>query len=281
MLEEKPTGQIKFPPTGGDPYHVRTGDSWESIAKANSLSVWALIEFNFPVIKSESNFQRKCRMVNWLLKTFVGCTKTSDGKNYRFDGTDRPGVIYIPLFDIPPVYTHRVNLHFRSLSLTDVPFDRIFRAIQRAYAPHGIQMQFASGSCLRLSAADAARYASVSGSCEWKITSGEFAEIQRLGSPIPPGDIAVYFVKQFDSATLRGCGGHVPERNACIVASMAATYSTAHEIGHVLLGSGFAPVHDVSTSNLMYQYENPIGDPPGLNAAQVTRMKSSICCKTV
>ena len=281
MLEEKPAGLIKFPPSGGDPYHVRTGDSWESIAKANSLSTWALIEFNFPVVKTEANFQRKCRMVNWLLRHLVGCTKSSDGKNYRFDGSDRPGIVYIPLFDIPPVYTDRVNLHFRSLSLTDVPFDRIFRAVQRAYAPHGIQMSFASGMSLGLSDAEAARFASVSGTCEWEITSGEFAEIQRLGPPIPSTDIAVYFVKEFDTTSLLGCGGHLPNKHACIVAAGAATYSTAHEIGHVLLGSAFSPVHDPSISNLMYAYESRTGDPPSLNAAQLTQMRASTCCRSI
>lgn len=281
MLEEKPIGMVKFPPTGGEPYRVRTGDSWESVARANSLSTWALIEFNFPVVKNEANFQRKCRMVNWLLRNYVGCTKSSDGKNYRFDGMDRPGTIYIPLFDIPPVYTHRVNLHFRSLSLTDVPFSRIFRAIQRAYAPHGIQMVFANGLSLGLSDAEAAKYSSVSGSCEWEIKDGEFAEIQRLGPPIPSSDIAVYFVKQFDSAGLLGCGGHLKDKRACIVASGAALYSTAHEVGHILLGSTFNPVHDPAVSNLMYAFENRTGDPPALHATQVARMKSSTCCLSV
>src|SRR5262245_53064934 len=129
MLEEKPKGVVSFPPEGGDRYRVRTGDSWDSVAKANSLSTWGLIEFNFPVVKAEPDFQRKCRMVNWLLHNYVGCTQSSDGKNYRFDGRDNPGIIYIPLYDVQPTYTHRVRLHFRSLSLTDVPFDRIFRAI--------------------------------------------------------------------------------------------------------------------------------------------------------
>lgn len=278
MLEERPSGPILFPPQGGDRYHVRTGDTWESIASANGLSTWALIEFNFPVVRGETNFQRKCRMVNWLLHHRVGCTHSSDGMNYRFDSRDNPGIIYIPLFDTPSTYTHRVRLHFRSLSLTTVPFDSIFRAVQRAYAPHGIRMDLASGQSLGLPEDEATRLASVSGSCEWEITGGDYAEVQRLGGAIPATDVAVYLVNQFATPGLLGCGGHLPGRPACIVGSRAARYSTAHEVGHVLLGSGFSPVHDSEISNLMYAYENRTGDPPGLKVPQITQIKRSSCC---
>jgi len=281
MLEEKPSSPISFPPQGGDRYHVRTGDTWESIAKANRLSTWALIEFNFPVVKGEANYQRKCRMVNWLLHHYVGCTQSSDGMNYRFDPRDSPGNIYIPLFNIPPTYTHRVRLHFRSLSLTTVPFDSIFRAVQRAYALHGIRMDFASGLSLGLPEDEATRLASVSGSCEWEITDGDFAEVQRLGGPVSATDIVVYCVNKFATPGLLGCGGHLTGKPACIVGSQAARYSTAHEVGHVLLGSGFNPVHDPNITNLMYAYENRTGDPPDLNDPQVTQMKSSPCCVTL
>ena len=278
MLEERPSGVVSFPPAGGDRYRVQTGDSWETIAVANGLSTWGLIEFNFPVVKAEADFQKKCRMVNWLLHHHVGCTHSSDGKNYRFDGRDNPGVIYIPLFDQPPVYTHRVRLHFRSLSLTTVSFDSIFRATQRAYAPHGIRIDFGTGLSLGLPEDEATRLAAVNGSCQWVITSGDFAEVQRLGGSVPALDIVVYYVNRFATAGLLGCGGHLPGKPACILGSAAARYSTAHEVGHVMLGSSFTPVHDSAISNLMYAFENRTGDPPSLNAAQVTQIKLSRSC---
>ena len=278
MLEERPAGAVTFPPTGGDRYRVRTDDTWDSIAAANGLTTWGLIEFNFPVVRDEPSLQRKCRLVNWLLHRYVGCTQSSDGMNYRFDARDNPGVIYIPLFDTAMTYTHRIKLHFRSLSLTNVPFDRIFRSTQRAYAPHGIRVDFGSGSSLGLSEDEATRLASVSGSCEWEITSGDFAEVQRLGGRVPATDIVVYYVNRFANAGLLGCGGHLPGRPACILGSGAAQYSTAHEMGHVMLGSSFNPVHDAAISNLMYAFENRTGDPPSLNAAQITQIKTSPCC---
>jgi hypothetical protein len=97
MLESKPSRPVVFPPTDyGTPYRVKTGDTWESIARADFLDTWWLIEFNFPVVKYAPNFQTMCRQVNWLLRNHVGCKMTTDGMNYRFDSADTPGVIYIP-----------------------------------------------------------------------------------------------------------------------------------------------------------------------------------------
>ena len=98
---------------------------------------------------------------------------------------------------------------------------------------------------------------------------------------MPATDIVVYFVNRFATAGLLGCGGHLPGKPACIVGSQAARYSTAHEVGHVLLGSGFNPVHDPLISNLMYAFENRTGDPPGLNGPQVTQIKRSRSCTTL
>src|SRR5262245_27038243 len=98
ILEEKPTyvSPIEFPPDGGAPYKVRSGENWTSIATRFGLSAWNLIEFNFPIVKGASTFDTKCRQVNWLLRTHVGCSKSTDGKNYSFDSADWPGVVYIP-----------------------------------------------------------------------------------------------------------------------------------------------------------------------------------------
>jgi hypothetical protein len=281
MLEQRPTRPVTFPPQGGDRYKVKTGDNWESIAKANGLETWALIEFNFPVVKSEPNFQTKCRMVNWLLRNHIGCTKSADGKNYRFDSSDSPGIIYIPLLNVQPTFTHRVKLHFRSLSLTDVSFDTAFRNAQRVYAQYGIRIDFASGMSLGLPADQAARLENVDGTCNWVITSGEYNEVHRLAGNIPANEILVCYVSRFASGKL-GCGGHAPNKPACIVTAAGSQWTTAHEVGHVLLGSGFSPVHETTTGNLMYRSSPAItGNPPSLTPAQVAQIKRSSCCASI
>src|SRR5579872_4233822 len=36
-------------------------------------------------------------------------------------------------------FTHRINLHFRSLSLSDVPFNLIMSSVERVYSQYGIE----------------------------------------------------------------------------------------------------------------------------------------------
>lgn len=113
-------------------------------------------------------------------------------------------------------FTHRVNLHFRSLSLSDVPFDRIMSSSAQVYAQYGIELRFASGESLGLSTDDQNRFNVVTQNCDWQMDSGEFAELHRLGTPVPNNDVAVFIVNQFqennswlrraclESASLRG-----------------------------------------------------------------------------
>ena len=96
VLELRPIASMSFPPADSTPYPVKTGDDWGSVAKANSMDTWDLIEFNFPAVVPTANFNDKCKQVNWLLREHVGCTKSTDGKNYAFDSSDTPGIIYLP-----------------------------------------------------------------------------------------------------------------------------------------------------------------------------------------
>ena len=256
---------------------MQTGDSWDSIAAANNLTAWGLIEFNFPVVRSAPNFQAKCRMVNWLLREHVGCRHSSDGIELPLRLQRFSRAHLHPPLRRASLYTHRVRLHFRSLSLTDVPFATAFRNAQRVYAQYGIRVDFASGASLGLPADEAARLASVDGTCTWDITSGEYADIQNLAGNLPETEILVCYVTQFTDNIL-GCGGHMPNKPACIVASAGGPFTTAHEVGHVLLGSTFVPVHSSDTKNLMLSSTLLTANPPILTDEQVTQMKKSRCC---
>ena len=175
-------------------------------------------------------------------------------------------------------YTHRVRLHFRSLSLTNVFFDTILECTEKVYAPYGIKVEFSSGMSLNLSNDDAKRFDQVDGSCDWSITAGEFNELQGLGGRAPSTEILVFYVHRFGQAGLLGCGGHAAGRPACIVASAASPWDTAHEVGHVLLTSAFNPVHSTDVKNLMHSFSSNSKATPTLTPAQVAQMKKSPCC---
>jgi hypothetical protein len=177
--------------------------------------------------------------------------------------------------------THRIGLHFRSLSETDVPFDTLLRNTEKVYAQYGIRIDFLSGLCLGLSEEEAEKYTQVNGSCEWT-AEGEFNDVQALGGAVDSNEILVYYVLRFDSATSFGCGGHAPGRPACIVAASGSPWTTAHEVGHVLLTRTFRPVHSESLGNLMFSNTKRISATlPCLTDAQVEQIKRSPCCKRI
>ncbi|MFT7642524.1 MAG: hypothetical protein ACI9G1_004282 [Pirellulaceae bacterium] len=176
-------------------------------------------------------------------------------------------------------YTHRIRLHFRSLTLTDVPFNRILASTQEIYSQYNIKVDYGSGESLNLTPAEATRFQQVDGRCTWNVTTGEYADLQRLGSPAPNNDIIVYFVDRFSQA-LNGCGGHLNNRPACIVAKVGTQWCTAHEVCHVLLTSSFAPVHMAPTANLMHSVDIQRSTPT-LTPAQVTRIKASPLCRAI
>ena len=177
-------------------------------------------------------------------------------------------------------FTHKIRLHFRSISLTDIPFNAILANTQVVYAQFGIKVEFASGQSLALDPAKAKALERIDGSCAWKVTTGEFAELLQLGGRVPATDIAVFFVDRF-SESINGCGGHLKDRPACIVAKAGSKFCTAHEVCHVLLTPSFTPVHITDPNNLMHPVDVNRTKTPGLTAAQVTQVKASAQCLTI
>lgn len=177
-------------------------------------------------------------------------------------------------------FTHRVRLHFRSISLTDVPFETILSATQLVYAQYGIKIEYGSGMSLMLSPAEAAQLEQIDGQCTWSITGGEFANLQQRGGSVPANEIVVFFVNRFSQA-INGCGGHMTNRPACIVAKAGTKWCTAHEVCHVLLTSGFSPVHITDTTNLMHPVDIQRTPTPVLTPAQVTQIKASPMCVSI
>lgn len=173
--------------------------------------------------------------------------------------------------------TRAITLHFRSLTLTDVPFQTILTGAQAVYAQYGIRVDFGSGSSLLLSQGDADRFKQIDGACAW-VAADKFFDVEQLGGAIPHGGIGVFFVERFQQ-NLNGCGGHAPNRPACIVARAGTQFCSAHEICHVLLTSSFAPVHVNDPTNLMHPVDLPRSATPTLTPAQVNQIKLSPLCR--
>lgn len=92
VIERKPLNpvpRLNASSPSAQVYRVQTGDSWTTIARDHGVATDALIFANFrTVVPAE---------VNWYLREYVGCThRAPDGHNWRFDSSDRPGLISIP-----------------------------------------------------------------------------------------------------------------------------------------------------------------------------------------
>lgn len=95
--EGKPKPEKIPPPPSGSKYRiaiveehkVKTGETLKSIASTANMRWEALAKFNWGTDDPDE--------VNKHLHLDVGCTKKStDGKNYIFDDSDQPGILYVP-----------------------------------------------------------------------------------------------------------------------------------------------------------------------------------------
>lgn len=98
--EAKPLpSPLDYVPPDSDPYRVKRGDSWWSMIdlpgpRSKDMSANDLCYFNFKT--------RKGAEINWYLRNKVGCTHTTkSGDNYVFNGSDSPGVVYLPRVGAP------------------------------------------------------------------------------------------------------------------------------------------------------------------------------------
>ncbi|GGC24146.1 hypothetical protein GCM10011371_09790 [Novosphingobium marinum] len=172
--------------------------------------------------------------------------------------------------------SHTVHAHFRSISLTNVPFEQSLRNAQTVYGQYGIDFRYAEGQSLLLTPAQEALFDRIDQQCNWNISSGEYDQLHNLGPPCPANHVKVYFVNRMRGVL--GCGGHKPGRPAATVAKEAWRWDMGHEVGHVLLTSSFVPVHHAHPRNLMNAFPADNATIKILTLAQVRKMRSHPCC---
>lgn len=174
--------------------------------------------------------------------------------------------------------TRSVRLHFRSISLTSVPFHVQLNAAVEVYAQYDIDIKFQSGLSVQLSEADRKKFKRVDTSCV--AGKDEWDALQKLLNDVPRSDICVFLVKGLwdpketaGSEAFLGCGAYRPGSPACAVAANASKYDMAHEVGHVL-GLG----HDSTSGNLMHPTQASYPVTPVLKQSQLsTVFKSQLC----
>jgi hypothetical protein len=169
-----------------------------------------------------------------------------------------------------------VQLHFRSISLTDVSFDDQFQAAVQVYAQYNIEVRFMSGKSILLSEEDRKKFKRVDTSCV--ASEDTWSALQKQLNDVPASDICVFFVGQLwdpkekpGDEMFLGCGAYRPGSPACAVASNAGKYDMGHEVGHVL-----GLKHDTTTGNLMHPTQDVYPKLPVLTADQLSTIYKSL-----
>jgi hypothetical protein len=190
---------------------------------------------------------------------------------------------------LPPKidYDRKVRLHFRSVALPKVPEFEALANAQKVYDKHKILLEFASGLSIGAQGDDLIQLDASDGTCKWNEASDEQQLLDKLGgrNGVGPNDVVVYYanqIKEKGGGTLNGCAGHRPAKAAVVVAAGGSPWTLGHELGHVLLGPGFTPVHATDSTNLMFSPTASItANPPSLTAQQASTMRASKFCLTV
>lgn len=192
-----------------------------------------------------------------------------------------------PLPPLPAAnkFLYKVGVHLRSINMPKVPEFTQLRVAQEVYRQYSINFEMLSGMSVLLSDEDALTLNVVDGACQWDQVSDEQQLLQNQGRQgVGPNEVVVYFattLRKPNGETLQGCAGHAPGKAAVMIAADAVDKTTtAHEVGHVLLGSKFVPVHlDGDTKNLMTGAAICTGNPATLNDSQLAAIRKSPYCQ--
>lgn len=175
----------------------------------------------------------------------------------------------------------KIRMHLRSINTPVVSELTQLDLSIEIYREYSFLAEMTSGMSLLLTDEEQLKLEVVDGKCLWDQVSDDQRLLQSLGGRqgVLPNDIMVYFatiLQEKKGKTLQGCAGHPPNRPAAMIARTAVDPTTmAHEVGHVLLGSSFLPVHTTDSANLMCEAAICTGNPPVLTASQVLTMRKS------
>jgi hypothetical protein len=174
---------------------------------------------------------------------------------------------------------HCVRVHVRSVVNVGIDIAQAIRNAQKIYGDKGIFFEVISQQSIMLNTADFGRLSVVNGQCQWNQESPEQADLFSRVNSFDMLGVTAVFVKgiQTLSGPLNGCAGHANWRAGVMMGSACTPWTLAHEVGHVLLGASYSPVHTNSPNNIMFASSAVFtqASNPSLDSGQVTQMLRS------
>mgnify|MGYP000871073458 CR=1 FL=1 len=150
--------------------------------------------------------------------------------------------------------TKAVSIHIRTLAAPMFEYSRAIAMAKMIYGNIGVAFNIASEMCPSLDTTSNVDLSEVNGMCAWNQFNPEQSDLYSRAHP-GSGGVTVFIVgaiRETPGNTLAGCAGHAPGKPTAVVSAAAGTiYTIAHEVGHVLLGSAYSPVHATDIRNIM------------------------------
>jgi len=258
---------------------LRAGETGEAVR----LLQQALIDLGFPMPISVKRFGSPDGI-------YGNETTTRVREFQRKNGLSADGIAgrdTLAKLDALLNFDRKVRLHFRSAAMPVVPEFTALDNAQKVYAQINVKLEFASGLSMAVTNEDLLRLDASDGTCHWNQASDELKLLNTLGGRQGVGlnDILVFYanrIKQNDGSTLNGCAGHDPGKPTVVVAATGSPWTLGHEVGHVLLGPSFSPVHATDPKNLMFSPTAGItANPPGFTPEQAKAIRASKFCVAI
>jgi hypothetical protein len=141
-----------------------------------------------------------------------------------------------------PPHRERIRLHLKIIANPRVPIATMLRAMRAVYGPAGFRVEVASTEHLRVPTAlididlhcpGSSKQLCCPFPCASPSLNPEVVSLFRNRRGVGHHEVVVYFVRAFGNGML-GCCAHPPGLPGVMLASSAAQFTLAHEVGHVL-----------------------------------------------
>lgn len=150
--------------------------------------------------------------------------------------------------------TKAVSIHVRTLAAPAFSYSKAIAIAKQVYSDIGVAFNVLTELCPVVADEPAIDLTEIDGQCDWDKFNAEQESLYKRASPGATG-ITVFIVggiRKTNGSALAGCAGHAPSKPAAIVSADKGTvYTIAHEVGHVLLGPKYTPVHTNDVKNIM------------------------------
>lgn len=172
-----------------------------------------------------------------------------------------------------------VRIHVRLAANLKIDVHQAIRNAQRLYGRNKIYFETPAPQSVYMNAADFGRLSVVNGECRWNQESSEQKDLFDLVGANDMFGITAVFVSGLQTASgpLNGCAGHAAYRAGVMIGSACTPWTLSHEVGHVLLGANYSPVHTTDASNIMFASSSRFtqASNPSFDFAQLAQIRSS------